>query len=310
VVSHTDYVYYDTGLYSYQTPSGAKLSCRIHACPSKCHPSTRVPHTELPCQHILEEHCPKGHPQRRKCHQPSLPCKKCKEQANLAEQKRREEFDLQQKREVQQAEHERRLKELEGRINAEMQVVKDADLAQQRAQVIRQKQNELNAAQSLATSAVAAATSTFRSFIPSPSTFSTGQSPQASTPSQNPGDTSPSEGGNSNSKVAPVPPDQSSSQPLLHNSPRARPQTPPGNPATLKKSSPEVEWQRQKDVEGASCAAIDTVMGMIGLEEVKRQMLRIKDKIEVTKRQMTSINDERFNVVLLGNPGTGRIREH
>jgi hypothetical protein len=38
-------------------------------------------------------------------------------------------------------------------------------------------------------------------------------------------------------------------------------------------------------------------MDMIGLDDVKRQMLRIKDKIEVTQRQNTSIKDERFNCV-------------
>lgn len=103
------------------------------------------------------------------------------------------------------------------------------------------------------------------------------------------------------------PPDPSSSQPAPQTIPPRSP-TPPGNPATANVSSPEAEWQRQKDVEGASSAAIDTVMGMIGLEEVKRQMLRIKDKIEVTQRQGTSLNDERFNIVLLGNPGTGMLK--
>jgi hypothetical protein len=46
-------------------------------------------------------------------------------------------------------------------------------------------------------------------------------------------------------------------------------------------------------------------MGMVGLHEVKGQMLRMKDKIELAQRQKTSIKDERFNTVFLGNPGTG-----
>jgi replication-associated recombination protein RarA len=46
-------------------------------------------------------------------------------------------------------------------------------------------------------------------------------------------------------------------------------------------------------------------MDMTGLEAVKAQVLKIKAKIDVTKRQNTSLKDERFNVVLLGNPGTG-----
>jgi hypothetical protein len=282
----------------YETSSGTQLSCGIHTCPSKCHSSTLVRHTELCCQQIIEERCHQGHLQSRKCHQTPFPCKKCEQEATLAERKRRKEFELQQKRELQQAEHERRLKDLEEKIEAEAQIVKDAHLAQQRAQLLRQKQDDLNAAQSLAASLL--------SFLPTFSTSSTAQSSQAG--SHGPGDAPP---GKLNSKVTPESPRQSRSQSPPHSppSPSSRPQTPPGNPATSRKSSPEVEWQRQKDVEGASCTAIDAVMDMIGLDDVKRQMLRIKDKIEVTQRQNTSIKDERFNIVFLGNPGTGRICE-
>jgi hypothetical protein len=226
-----------------------------------------------------------------------LPCKKCEQEATLAERKRQTEFELQQKRELQQAEHEQRLKDLEEKIEAEVQIIKDAHLAQQHAQLLRQKQDDLNAAQSYAAS--------FLSFLPIFSTSSTVQPSQAG--SHGPGDAPP---GKPNSKVTPESPHQPRSQPSPPHSPsRSRPQTPPGNSATSRKSSPEVEWQRQKDVEGTSCTAIDAVMGMIGLEDVKRQMLRIKDKIEVTQRQNTSIEDERFNIVFLGNPGTGRTCE-
>ena len=183
--------------------------------------------------------------------------------------------------------------------------MKDADLAQQRAQVLQQKQDDLNAAQSFTASKTAATLSAFSSFISSFSNSSTAQSPKAG---NNPGDAA-SSTGISNSKVSPgsSQSNPSSSQSPPNNPPRSRPQTPPGNLATSNKSTPQVEWQRQKDVEGASSAAIDAVMDMIGLEDVKRQMLRIKDKIEVTQRQRTSIKDERFNVVFLGNPGTGRV---
>ena len=58
-------------------------------------------------------------------------------------------------------------------------------------------------------------------------------------------------------------------------------------------------------MEGADNANIDAIMSMTGLEEVKAQVLKIKAKIDVSKRQGTSESDERFNVVLQGNPGTG-----
>lgn len=60
-------------------------------------------------------------------------------------------------------------------------------------------------------------------------------------------------------------------------------------------------------MEGASNAHIDAIMEMTGLEEVKAQVLRIKAKIDVSQRQGTSVTDERFNVVLQGNPGTGEL---
>ncbi|EKM48078.1 uncharacterized protein PHACADRAFT_109430, partial [Phanerochaete carnosa HHB-10118-sp] len=71
-------------------------------------------------------------------------------------------------------------------------------------------------------------------------------------------------------------------------------------------SKAEREWQRQKNTEGAHNPAIDAIMEMTGLEEVKAQVLRIKAKIDTTQRQGASLKDERFNVVLRGNPGTGK----
>jgi DNA replication protein DnaC len=47
-------------------------------------------------------------------------------------------------------------------------------------------------------------------------------------------------------------------------------------------------------------------MDMTGLEDVKTQILRIKIKIDTAKRQDAPLKDERFNIVLLGNPGTGK----
>ncbi|KAF9238217.1 P-loop containing nucleoside triphosphate hydrolase protein [Melanogaster broomeanus] len=52
--------------------------------------------------------------------------------------------------------------------------------------------------------------------------------------------------------------------------------------------------------------AIDKIMGMTGLEQVKEQVLRIKGNVDTMKRQGVPINKERLNLVLLGNPGTGK----
>lgn len=211
------------------------------------------------------------------------------------EKELRKEFERQQKKEEQDLEHERRLKDLEERIEAEAQKVKDAQLAHQRAEALRQKEADLKEAQER--------TSSFWSFMPSFTSSSNSQSspsPNVRLPNsateKSPASSTPTPSSNLPSNTSPPPLPQ-------------RPPTPPGNPATLPlpASSPEAEWKRQKEVEGATSTALDAIMDMIGLEEVKRQMLRLKDKIEVTQRQNSKITDERFNVVFLGNPGTGEL---
>ncbi|RFN55172.1 hypothetical protein FIE12Z_425 [Fusarium flagelliforme] len=55
------------------------------------------------------------------------------------------------------------------------------------------------------------------------------------------------------------------------------------------------EWKHMKDVEGARNAALDKLMGMIGLESVKDQMLSIKSAIDTKIRQRFSLGDERWS---------------
>lgn len=66
------------------------------------------------------------------------------------------------------------------------------------------------------------------------------------------------------------------------------------------------EWQRQKLQEDACNEAIDNLMVLVGLEKVKEQVLGIRDKVEVYKKQGADIKKERFNVIFQGNPGTGQ----
>ena len=66
------------------------------------------------------------------------------------------------------------------------------------------------------------------------------------------------------------------------------------------------EWKRQKSVDNAYNPHIDQVMEMVGLENVKEHVLKIKAKVDISKRQGTSLSDERFSIAFLGNPGTGK----
>lgn len=75
----------------------------------------------------------------------------------------------------------------------------------------------------------------------------------------------------------------------------------------LKPGSPEEEWDDLKRTEPAKSDAIDNLMEMIGLEEVKREFLNIKSTVDTAARQQVSTKSERFGCRLLGNPGTGRL---
>ncbi|KAM0429739.1 hypothetical protein ACHAPT_006345 [Fusarium lateritium] len=66
------------------------------------------------------------------------------------------------------------------------------------------------------------------------------------------------------------------------------------------------EWENMKQAEGTSNAALDKLMGMIGLESVKDEMLSIKSMVDTKLRQGFSLGGERFSCSLLGNPGTGK----
>ena len=65
------------------------------------------------------------------------------------------------------------------------------------------------------------------------------------------------------------------------------------------------DWQHQKKTENATNEAIDEIMDLVGLEDIKSQVLRIKAKVDTSKRQHSDVKRERFNAAFLGNPGTG-----
>jgi hypothetical protein len=73
-------------------------------------------------------------------------------------------------------------------------------------------------------------------------------------------------------------------------------------------SSAKKEWEHSKKHEGAQNRALDALMDMIGLEDVKTVFLSIKAKVDMSIRQNLGIKEERFGAALLGNPGTGKSR--
>jgi DNA replication protein DnaC len=198
----------------------------------------------------------------------------------LAERQKAKAADLQRKRDADELAHAQQLANIDEKIAAEEQAHRDRQLAEDRTRALQQKQKDLETA--ISRTSQASATPSIRSDEhPSP--------PVQSAPKSRLDNTLPGH------KIA-----------LDHSKPEtASARTPiPTQPEVF--SSAQTDWEKRKKVEGACNDAIDSIMELIGLEEVKTQVLRIYAKIELAKRQGTSLKDERLNIVLLGNPGTGR----
>lgn len=79
----------------------------------------------------------------------------------------------------------------------------------------------------------------------------------------------------------------------------------PSNEEQAAPGTARFEWEQLKKLEGAKCKILDELMAMIGLEDVKKQFLAVKSKVDTIVRQNANLKSERFSCSLLGNPGTG-----
>lgn len=247
------------------------LNCGIHTCPQQCH--QLFDHSKMKCESVLKEKCPKGHVKSWKCHATApLSCHRCERDAKDLQQKQQKALEDQERRERADLKHAKQMAQLDEELEIKRQTQRDTQLEKARDLAIQQKKNEIIAAtQSLL-----------------PKTELQHERPRFSTDPLH---------------IAPSRSNTNHDQSALHLQPMNP--IPRVSASTKRESAAKDVWQRQKDVEGANNEAIDSIMEMIGLEDVKCQILRIKDKIDVGKRQNTSSKDQRFNVIFQGNPGTG-----
>ena len=228
----------------------------------------------MKCEHVLEDKCPKGHIKSWKCHATApVSCRHCEHAVKIQQQKQQKALDIQQKREKLEREHLKQMAALDEQLDLRRQELRDAQLEKERSIAIELKKKDLA---DIARSA-----------------------PEMSDPLQK----SPKISVNS----VQSPPSSLVSglrQTAHHN--RSPPQIAKRSSGIKRESAARNEWHRQKQIEGVTNEAIDSIMEMIGLEDVKVQVLRIKAKIDVAVRQNVSSKDERFNIVFQGNPGTGR----
>lgn len=74
----------------------------------------------------------------------------------------------------------------------------------------------------------------------------------------------------------------------------------------LPQSAAATEWKWLKREMNYANPALDDLMDLTGIEEVKQQFLDIKSWIETSRRQGVDTKRENYNLMLLGNPGTGK----
>lgn len=226
----------------------------------------------MPCEFVLSTKCPIGHIQPWKCHtNPPKSCRRCEKDAADEERKKKKALELKEKREKAAREHDEKMARLNEQIELQTQALQDEGLAQARHIVLQQRQRDLANVSRMPRG----------QFPPQPKALDSPE-PEIRPP-------------HAKGEAHGPKPAESPRQALSSST---KEDIPADSPSKL-------EWERQKSIEKASNGAIDSLMDMVGLEDVKRQVLTIKAKIDVCQRQNSDVKDERFNISLLGNPGTG-----
>ncbi|KAI6120180.1 P-loop containing nucleoside triphosphate hydrolase protein [Pisolithus croceorrhizus] len=266
--------------------NGTMLKCNVHPCTLRCHPLRTAPnqpniHTTMLCKAPFSDKCLVGaHTITWLCHEgrPSN-CKRCDKETKRLERQAIRDLKAKEDRETAQREHDLRMLELEAKLQFEREALTELQKAKDRENEARQKEKEIEDLKQKVKRAAAR------------------RDPQGQADRGSQSQSQPQSQSNPPSRPRTPSQDQSSgtSQPTNQNVPRPK-----------LGSAARDKWEYQKRVEGVQNDAIDKIMDMTGLEGVKEQVLRIKAKIDTTKRQGVALDKERFNLVLLGNPGTGK----
>lgn len=255
------------------------LKCGLHKCTSSCH--QLFDHSKVLCRTVLTQKCSNRHNQSWQCHAGAPPaCSKCERDRKEAVKRTQRALEEKLKRDEKIQKHLKEVAKVEEEMEQITQSIKDARLDSEQKAILAQKRMDLVAAKERANrtqnSHQEDSLGIYNDELPNPRNLPLKKSPQTS-------------------------PRLATSTPGQHLKLREHIKT-----AVEHNESPsKTEWQRQKDQENAYNPAIDKIMEMIGLEDAKAQVLRIKAKVETSTRQGTDLRKERLGLVLLGNPGTG-----
>ena len=235
----------------------------------------------------MHDQCPKGHKKSWQCHKPPpKACIRCDEDAKRDQDEKQKALKMQERRVREETEHRAYMAKLDAMLELERQRMKDAQVAQERGAAIRQKEQDIEKTRALADE-------------------KSHQSPQSP-----PKPAGMSEVERVVQAFRPQPPPTRSDSHKPAQAPElVVPKRQGGRDKRDKREKRESpakdEWEDQKRLENATNDSIDAVMDMVGLEEVKLQILKIKAKIDASVRQNSDMKDDRLNVAFLGNPGTG-----
>ena len=232
------------------------------------------------CYKIVEWTCSRGHRLAMTCFQKSGACHFCNAEDEAKEKRRQRDMRLEVGRVLKQKEYERTLANLQDEIEEERRLKKDEYETSQRQQVLAQHRAELTKLKS------------------NPDTLAKSGSNNEITDAAKQSPNARSHGSPSSS------PDQQFSRRSQADKKDINSAT--GNASPVK-SSAQADWDHQKYFERAQSDEIDTLMGMIGLENVKAKFLTIKAQVDTAIRQNVDLKSERFGTVLVGNPGTGKL---
>lgn len=255
------------------------------------------------CRAIVTDLCPQKHKLSWECCQAKPACQECRRIDEERRQKALRAKKLEDARQAKQFAYARHLKHLQDQIADQQQLAKDrqedsirtATLEQQQKDLERLKQQNQNPDKPVAPKKTEAASDKHSDkvvSVPEPVQAAEAKATEV-TAQASPGKDIRSEKNMPAHCESDISDDDSQCG------------EPRDSPFQKKDSPAERDWQHQKTFENASNEALDSLMSMIGLENVKREFLRIKTKVDTVIRQGADLKDERFSAALLGNPGTG-----
>lgn len=248
--------------------SGAQLNCGNHDCPQHCH--QLYDHSKMECRAIVESVCPRSHRLTRPCFKSKSTCRECEAEDKEKERIKQRDHRLDMQRESRQKFYMQQLQEVQDEIAHERRILRDRAEQNDQERSLKQSRQDLENLR---------------------------RRPERS----------------QNVKVTPKPPSTTVELPSTTDGGRdsaCQECSEGGAPDESKRSdacelSPGEEWRNQKMYEDAHNEALDSLMEMIGLEDVKSAFLSIKSRVDTAVRQGIGLKTDRFGATLLGNPGTG-----